>query len=541
MRLGSRTQVIVALALTSLLSLASLAEYLALRKTRAQALAALRDLGTAERNPEVARDLGREPDPVLVMVRTARALLAEELDRSWMNGLSETERAAAIEASPARLAMAEVYAERILERRPASWQALMTLGGARYLRLRRAAARSPWHNKHLWTRPLEKAIAHAPGQPEPKRILTAFYLNEWSIVSDDDRWESIPLIREAFSDFETLEQFLPTWLRVATSFEQVIAAIPAEPRAWRILEDFFRDRKDWERLAQAKRHFDSNLPAFLEELLQEATLRQRGGDREGAARVLMQVVEEAPIRVEYRDLVERAVIAMPPTTASEAQAKHLGRWLDWARDQCLIDICQLAGAALPIARLSSGAASAELATASLIAGDLQSAEAFEERSRRATSSTWSRYFLLKSASLLDRADADGARAVLEEVQPAFRHGGAWHAIAARVGRVGGEFDTGWLSDGDRIWRRELVLDQPVSGFELRFLQTEPRTEPQTEVGIGSGGVAEVRLDGSLFSIEAVTSGTVLRIRVQLEPGYHILELEHLAGRPASAPDFRRLD
>lgn len=153
-----------------LVALLAAAEYLSRRRVqdRLEALMALG--GTSERAPGATADVRNEPDSARAELRSARLLIADELDQTWRAALSESERREDREKSAERLAAIREIAARNLETQPGSWQAAMILGAARYLTSARTPRSAGDLGSSAWEAPLALAEHLGPGKPEPARF-----------------------------------------------------------------------------------------------------------------------------------------------------------------------------------------------------------------------------------------------------------------------------------------------------------------------------------------------------------------------------------
>jgi hypothetical protein len=173
------------------------------------------DAGAAARRPGLVEGMRRDAGPTRAALRLARALLADELDQRWILDLppeeQEAERARGLE----RLDLAHRLGVESLAERPGSWEALLVLGGAEYLRLSRRHDPRLMREKEIWLEPLQRAHARAPVQPEPLRLLAATDLGNWSVLSAEERAAATERLRQAFRDPTTFDLLAPAWLRVA--------------------------------------------------------------------------------------------------------------------------------------------------------------------------------------------------------------------------------------------------------------------------------------------------------------------------------------
>ncbi len=522
-RLGFRVAIGLAAAV---LAVVAVTQFRALRGTQDSTAKRLRSAGSAARNPEVLTDIGRETDRGFVALRAARLLLAEELDRSWMDELPDDERRQAEAGARQRLERAGAAAREVLASRPASWQAHMVAGASQYLLASRYGSRNPWSSRAAWEPPLRAAIGIAPAQPEPRRLLAALLLNEWSLATPAQRAEAVALLAKAFEDRTTFKLYLPVWLRLAATFDQLVEVIPNRPANWNDLEQLLASKGDWERYARVRSLRDLSSLAAAETLIELGIEQRRFGDRSGAQRSILAAVDLLPVRLDAFPLLERAARELPSAPERPAAQRRFSRWFDWIWEQCSLAACPAAETAATLARLGSRTSAAEQALCHLIGGDEAAAAELEARSLRSGDPAWTRYLLLKARLALTDDDAETAATALDRVPRAWRHRGAWFAAARGKARADGiavadRGDSGWIEE--EVLRREFLRGE-ASRVELRF---PPETVP---------GVIEIDLNGGLAQYRVVGPGTVLRVPLPAAELCY-LDLRWLTSRSGPPPRF----
>lgn len=513
---------ILLVAAAALLAVVVAWDRLTLARATRELTAGLAAFGTAARNPAVTRDIATETDALRAGVKAARLLLAEELDRRWMGELSPADRAEALAQGESKLEMARTLASEHLKHRPHSWQALMILGGSRYLLANRRNEPGRWTHRAGWEEPLRSAIARAPHQPEPKRVLAAAYLNEWSIMGVEERIAGSELIRAAFVDLETLDQLLPAWLLKSSSFEEALSIVPDDPRAWRQLDHYYRQREDWQRLARVLVQLDRSLPAHLEGLIEQAEAMIAGGREPSGRLTLLGAIREMPRRAEYVDLFAEAIRLLPAGPVSERNAAGLREWADWTGEHCLLSECPFPAKVLErLTGLARGKTPAELASDKLLRGDLEGALAIEERSMPVVNrDAWIGYLFLKSNTLASRGSTRQAVTVLADLPRGARDQPLAARLARNLAPTGAAeslIDTGWEGAHGR-YRRELLGFDPWRRLEIGFERVD-----------AGGGVAELRINHRFAGFHAIEPGAVLRVDVEPASEYLLLELVREAG------------
>ncbi len=519
---------IVLLAAAVVLGLGLATSYWALRKSTANLIGRLDEFGTSGRNPGAVHDVARETNRSTAGLMAARALLAEELDRRWLRELDPEELGRAVGQGEAKLELARDLALEALREQPSSWQALMILGGARYLLASRRNVPGRWSDRDSWALPLSTAIARAPAQPEPKRVLAAAYLSEWSIASDAERQALLPFLQEAFRDLNTLEQLLPAWLNRAGSFEQALSVISPDPRAWRQLDHYYRQREDWQRLAEVLDRLDRSLPEYLHSRLELAHKMLDGGEAESARRVVLTTIDEIPMRAEYADHLAKAINQLPPGPISARRAERLGEWIEWSAERCLLADCPFSVEVFErLTRLARSDEPGRQALGALLRGDLAAGVSIEQRnSARVKTPAWMTYDLLKAKVLANLGQTREAGRLFQEAGTHPGGGVLARHLAQQLGSEQnggiGTVDSGWRG-WKRGYRREL-LAETAGSFEIRFPEVA-----------GGGAVVEVRVNQSLEGFHPIEAGTA--VRIDLGPGYVRVDLLREAGstfRPAEA-------
>jgi hypothetical protein len=162
-----------------------------------------REHALAERRPELAAEVRRHYDPVFAELRVARALLDDELDRSWLSELPADRQRREAELGVERLRLAGELAQRGWPRRPSSWEAALVLGGATYLELYRTHDPRLLASAELWEQPLLAAKRLGPAQTGPVRFLAAAYIGNWASLSDAQKDQASALLAQGFEDPRT--------------------------------------------------------------------------------------------------------------------------------------------------------------------------------------------------------------------------------------------------------------------------------------------------------------------------------------------------
>ncbi len=529
--LRTRSRSLAAVAALALAT-ASAYSYTSWARSREELTTLLLTVGTGDREAAVVADVRREPDPVRARLLVARALLADELDRRWLNELEGSKREIAEALSLRKLGLAEAFAREVLEDRPASWQSRMILAGATYLKMSRLGVPGRWTERSRWEQPLRDAMAMATSQVEPRRILAAAYLNEWSLMTSSERESARDVLRVAFRDRATLEQLLPTWLRRAGSLESALGLIPADTTSWQRVEQYFGARQDWERVCKARERGLAILPEHLDNILTDAERRLAGGDLRGARSLALRGLTEMPVGPDYLDTLGRLLEALPPGPIAPRFQKNTKAWLAWARRECLLWECAIEKPTIKRLRaLSQYETSADRVWVAELAGDTYAAESNERQSFIANDVDWTPYLLLKAKRLADSGRPEQGAAVVALVHPDWIDRAATRAVLSRIradlGAPPLNDPDDWRSreiDVGGSWSREYFWDQPPKKLRLRFGSVAP-----------SGAAVEILWSSRLTGCHSLDSGAVITLEAPQTPGFHVLEVRPLLGtraRPA---------
>ena len=439
---------------------------------RGELLARLDAAGVPE---DGRRAVERETTPHHARLHAARALVYNALVR--VREPASPERRHALAALPdARRLAADV-----LHRQPNSWQASMLYGTAIYLERSIARDRRLVTEARAWERPLEQAVRDAPGQPEPRRLLTSAYLEIWPHLSAAKRERTRELVTRVFrDDARAFEALAPAWLGLGLDREATFSVVPDDPAAWRVFETTFARARRWDDAAAAHERHQRALEQRLDAARGEAEARLRLGDYFRARSMLLRVVVQAPPSHRFAPLVERALEIYPPGLHGLSTPDRLRGWIEHA-----IELDRLAVASLsPVAAGRLLDAVGELdppvaAHAALIAGDLYQAERFERLAQPLTLAVWAPYLMAKARRLAVDGDREGAREVLDQVALGARSGLEYAIAEARLlptGRRSADLDALRATRWDALawrWRRgrpvlEMLPATPAGGLALRL-------------------------------------------------------------------------
>lgn len=500
--------------------------------------ALLRETGLDRRRPELVKTVLADPDPERGRLAVARALVNEALDMSGFANLPPREAAQEASRVGERLERAEQMAAAAARRRPAAWQAPMLAGAARYLSWSRSGDPRLITERRVWEEPLLRAVAAAPREAEPLRLLAATRLELWYLLEGADRDAAREVLRRAFEDESTARLFLSTWLRVAGSTEQALAILPNRSETWEVVARSLASARDWSAYIDVHRHKQRLRMKEIEAQAREVGERLRGGDTVTARRLAADVIGGAPLDAEGAALVARVVSLLPPAALSSGRAGSA--WVRWAGQRAVRGQQGLPASA--VARLLGWVGElpdAELTLARLVAGDLAGAELIERRSEDTNREVWGPYFIAKARWLLAAGDTAGARQSLAQVHRAVRKRPAYLHAAVRVAELQGKDafaaarsaleqaaaerwpGNAWEWSGGKP-ELEIELGRPVSGFGITFDLAPP-----------AGAVAVLKVDDEPGELVLVRVGDHVELRRTLLPGLHVVAVSTLtAGRVA---------
>lgn len=476
-----------------------------------------------------AAEIAQESDPERARIRVARALVASGLQARPQN--EETPRPA---DDP--LEQATALAARALARRPAAWDAAMLLGAATYLERSRNLDARLFSRHRDWERPLETALALAPGQREPVRFLAAAYLEIWAFLAPAKQQHARKVLAEAFHEPDTFAALIGAWLAVAPDRTAAFSLVPSDPAAWERLAEALEQRKDWPALSEARGRARLAFSARLGEALAEADTRLAGGDLAGARELYLAVgslADRSPHRLSF---LTAALDRCPPGPVDRQTATRLAGQLQWALDRCQFAECPLDPRQLKrLARLCR-VPPAEEALALLAAGDLAEADRLERRADDTWKEEWAPYLLLKARVLAGRGRTDEAVAALAQVHRSRQNGPLYWQVRVEVARAQsnplaeqqaqeGLRQTTRTSWPATAWtfhrgqaRLEMAISAAASGVSLRI-----------DAAPESGALVELRLDGKHLGTAPVAVGSVLNGPAKIAPGLHLLEVQSIAG------------
>jgi hypothetical protein len=491
----------------------------------------LEETGLAARRPETAGAIRREQDPAWAANQLARALLADELDRGWINALPEEQRPTALDGGAQRLQTAAELARQVLREHPSSWEAALVLGGARYLQIARRLTK-PTEGIAAWERPLLLALELGPGRLDPERLLAASYVSQWASLDREQRERAPEVLQSALRDRTVFASLIEPWLRIAPNRTVAFSAVPETSAAWKRLEGIYRGRGDWELLGEARDRWYAALQMELNTVKEEGVRRRQTGDDSGARRLFARVAREAPREARFGPLLSDVVLEAPLGWIDPATAESLRAWIAWAVEHAVVGEPALRPKALHRLTTELELAAPLAAAATLLAGE-SSRSAFHERlADRSPKPDWLPFLALKAISLAD-AHPEEAERTLERLSAAQRGDPIALLAKARVQRIAApEIGAGgaWRTDraGDTL---AIAPAEPYRGLSLRFAEARDSSAP-----LVSRGAVEIRLDGWL--VRTVAVGSRVSISARIDPGPHLIEILAVVGERPHPTDIR---
>ncbi len=439
------------------------------------------------------------------------------------------------------LAVAREMALEVLGQQPNSWQALMFVGAATYLEWSLTSDRRLYTSAAEWEQPLLEALEQARGQPEPRRFLTAAYLETWAALSAAKKARARELARAMFrEDPDSFDRLGPVWLEVAGDLEDSLEAIPDLPGPWHALQRHFAQTRDWDSFCMAHgRHIDA-LRRKLTEDLEEAEQRLRLGDLAGGRQVCLSVVFNSPRDGTFADLVSRALELYPPGLQGRSTKDTLSEWLRWALELNAFGIDPFNPRVIRRLTDSIGELDAPSgALAALIAGDTYHVNRYKKLADYAQRKEWAPFLIAETRWLIERQtreDLEAAARALGDVHRSAESSATYWLARRQLARANGDFSdlatadrrlAAFRSDrwqaGDWRWRgRRVTLELHPEGPGTGLAVTIARAP-------AGGAVAELAWDGSSIAIQPVASQQTIRLDLDVEPRPHVLELRALAG------------
>ena len=508
----------------------ALLQWRAERELRAEVAGAWVGSGAAALRPTAADRARRDPDAVAARVALARSLFAGGLHPASLGGLAPREAAAEASRIERRLGVAQRLAAATLAERPASWEAALVLGGARFQTAWRAGGDELYARPERWRRPLRHARRLAPGAAEPGRLLVMGTLASWHALSEAERAEGRALLARELRDPASLRLLLPAWATVAGSRRELVSVLPAAARTFELLQQVERAERDWTGVCEARERWRRHLLAELEARLVRAERRLALGDRPGARLELLEVLAAAPLERQFAPLAVRAVESLPAGPVSAQHGKALTAWLRWALPLWTLRQQPLPPATIDrLAGLTSELDEAEVALAALAAGHLDEAELWERRAERMWSEEWAAYATAKAEALLERGQRDQAAAALAEVHRSYRERWAYRRALERLA-AGRDGRAPRAAGGRHAWPAVAWRYERGDAFlEAVAAAPAPALAVAVDVAPRDGTAVELTWDGATLGCVPAATGAVLRLPLRVTPAAHLLGVRDLGG------------
>ena len=495
-------------------------------------LGELEATGLIRRQPDLARELVADPDPVRARLGLSRALLAESFDFSGFSRLPRREAVEAVAHVPERLETARRLAAAGLAARPAAWQGAMVLGGATYRLWALRGDGRLFAQRDQWSEPLRVAGRLAPAEDEPAHLLARVSLELWPTLAAADRDAARALLRRAFAEPATFAALAELWIAAAGTLPAAEALVPPTAAAWATMQSAYERRRDWDGVTSAWRRRIDALERELGERVDEVARRLEGGDRSGARAAALEVIGRAPADARFAPLLERALALLPPGPVSPAHAPAFRRWLAWGSELFVRGRNALTPPS--VQRLTLGAGElppAEAALAALAGGNLARAELLERRLEAVNTEPWGPYWLAKARVLAGRGATAEAGAALARAHREWRGTVAGAEVRAEIGSdqqpgataelatlAAGEWPaTTWRWRGGVAWA-DLLADRDASGL----LVTVANAPAQ-------GAAVRLAVDGATVTVAPVMADGTIPVSTALGAGAHLVQVETVAG------------
>lgn len=493
------------------------------------------EVGALDLSGRLARAVASEPVRARAELLTARALVAHELDQSWLLEIPEAERPAALEASLERLARAAELSRAVLAELPSSWQAAMLVGATTHLERRRRRDPRFFTRYREWEAPLELALALGPSQLEPERYLLAAYLDAWRALSPEKKEQTRERLAVAFDDPTTFRTLIQAWLSVSPSIESGLEIVPSRPSSWALLRQLFAAQADWDRyLVCDRRHVEAVQQQAAADLTDEPV----------ETATLGRLLSRLPLDLRSTPQLERALEILPAAAAPAGLGEAANAWLDWAVGRARFADSPLSPAA--ITRLAELANEHRLqASAAVLTGDLGRAESLERQAYSLHTELWAPYLLLKADRLARGGDAGAAAAALARLSSAWIDSpqavetrwllaelNADEAAIAASRRERQRVSTDrWSADAWRPslrgWRLEVLAVGRAVGLEIEIAALPRR-----------GGAFALLVDGATVARFGLREPGVTELRHELDAGLHLIELVPLSAGQARPGGLR---
>ncbi len=511
-----------------------------IRQQRSRAMsevgAILEEFGVQRAFPDTARRLMRELDPQWARLRTARILAVESREDPTSDQPSDRtidlgDRRKRLRQ---RLETADDLATQVGLERPAVWQASMWKGATTYLRW--SIDRDPrlLSQRSRWEKPLLHASELAPGEKQPKRFLSAAYLEVWPALTQEEVETAKIILSTAMEDPAVLRAFIGPWLAQAPDIDEAFSIIPDNPGSWSLVRSYLAQSADFSGFIRAHRRWERSVKTEIETLLSEMERHLTGGDPAGARKTVGQIVALAPPDLRYRDSIVRAVTRRPPGSGTQTEVRGSRAWLEWGLEGAMRGFDLMPPVVFErLAAVIDDLPEAQRATALLISGNLIAAEAIERRREDINTEPWAPYCLTKARILISNGNTGGARAIFRKLHRSFRTTPIAEKIAFDLSQDSTDVEPWWLAIPGLTtteWHPTRWKWRDRTAW-LDFVPEEAGNALTITLDVvPSGGAAvEVQLDFRGVWTGAVEPGQEIILDLPIEPGPHTLRIRTLAG------------
>ena len=516
---------------TGFLVAALVADHLRWRDFRDEHVLRISAAGPKVATPTSLRRVQRERTPIHARVTATRALVYGSIQ-------ADSEGILPLEERQRRLAEAQSLARQNLSENPVGWESWMLLGTAIYSERALGNDRRLITESKDWENPLLRAVETGAGRIEAQRMLAAPYLETWAYLSPEKKERTRTLLTEVFrSDPEALERLAPLWLLHNGTREEALSIFPPHPRAWRFLEGYFLERRQFPALIRAHEHHWDALESSLALDLEQARLRLDLGDPNASRQLGLSMLLATPRERRFLALAEATLGLQPIGIHGRVASDTLALWLDYLLTLDLYGLYDEALSPVAVARLLDaveGLDEPEQAHGALLAEEFFTVRELEAEIPARASSPWLPFLLSRARHALAAGDLEEARTLLGRVDLLSRDGLPYRLVEAEVKQAAGESPrlatqgldehrkTRWSvfdwSEGKVGPRVGLLPASRARGLRIEIVYVER-----------DGDVIDVLWDGARIGSEIVRPRSQLEIELPIEPSVHLLELRSLRG------------
>lgn len=486
----------------------------------------LHETGLADRQPDAAEYVLREPDPVQARMKLARAMMDECVVEAEDIGNPELVRR--------QVELAHKLAVEVTERRPAMWQAWLLVGTSTYRGWLLDNDQRIVTERSTWREPVEHALELAPGQHEVRGFLAATTIELWPVLDDEEKARGRELLRESFEDVAYLRAMLEPWLELIPDRDEALAVVPDRPDTWSVVLSHYASTGDREGYGEARRRWQTSLQKELPELQATLDAALAGQDPDLARSTAQRIVGIAPPDLRWRDIVADALRRCPPGPTSGWIARGYAGWLEWGLDGFVRNVPLFDSAVFD--RLRNGAGELPEATnaLALLASDKRHQAAAAERWRDdLNTEAWAPYSLAKARSELARGDRSLAGELLRTANRGLNHLPEAQRLRLQLTHSEPLPESWWQEIPGLARERWSAVDWRWRGKMASLDFVAAREAPDLDIALDvvpeNGAVVELALDFETLWVGSVMPGNSLTVEQPIAPGPHLMQLTRISG------------